>query len=75
MADGSVAVVLLNRGRGPVRIATSADEIGAKAAAAYTVRDLWKHTDATGDGRIEASVPTHAVAMFRVWPGSHASSG
>jgi alpha-galactosidase len=75
MSDGSVAVILLNRGRGPVTIATTADEIGAKAAASYTVRDLWKHADSRSDGRIEASVPTHAVAMFRVWPGSHRTSG
>src|SRR5690349_2298028 len=74
MSDGSVAVILLNRGRGPVSIAATAREIGAKAARSYTVRDLWKHTQVRSDGRIEASVPTHAVAMFRVWPGTHETS-
>lgn len=73
MSDGSVAVILLNRGRGPVDISTSADAIGVKAADSYTVRDLWKHSDATSGGSIKASVPTHAVAMFRVWPGAHAA--
>jgi alpha-galactosidase len=68
MSDGSVAVILLNRGRGPVSIAATAREVGAKAADRYTVRDLWKHTQVRGDGHIAASVPTHAVAMFRVWP-------
>jgi alpha-galactosidase len=70
MSDGSVAVILLNRGRGPVPIAVTAREVGLKAAGSYTVRDLWKHTQASSQGRIEASVPTHAVAMFRVWPGA-----
>lgn len=74
MSDGSVAVILLNRGRGPVEIATSADAIGVKSAAHYTVRDLWKHTDASSDGVIKASVPTHAVAMFRVWPGERSGT-
>lgn len=73
MSDGSVAVILLNRGRGPVSIAATAREIGAKASGSYTVRDLWKHTQAQSDGRIVASVPTHAVTMFRVWPGAHGS--
>jgi alpha-galactosidase len=68
MSDGSVVVILLNRGRGPVSIAATAREIGARAADSYTVRDLWEHIQARSDGRIEASVPTHAVAMFRVWP-------
>jgi alpha-galactosidase len=70
MSDGSVAVILLNRGRGPVDIATTVGAIGVKAAGSYTVRDLWTHRNATSTGQIKASVPTHAVAMFRVWPGA-----
>ncbi|MEO8779835.1 MAG: glycoside hydrolase family 27 protein [Rhodanobacter sp.] len=72
MSDGSVAVVLLNRGRGPVDIATTATAVGVKDAASYTVRDLWKHTQGTSQGSIQTSVPTHAVVMFRIWPGAHA---
>ncbi|HEX4269488.1 MAG TPA: glycoside hydrolase family 27 protein [Steroidobacteraceae bacterium] len=67
MSDGSVAVILLNRRRGPVHIATTAQEIGLKHAASYTVRDLWNHADSISHGRLEATVATHAVAMFRVW--------
>jgi len=66
MSDGSVAVILLNERRGPVSITTTAQAIGLKAAGSYTVRDLWRHTDSVSDGRIEATVGTHAVAMFRV---------
>jgi hypothetical protein len=74
-ATGSVAVILLNRGRGPVSIAATAREFGARTAGSYTVRDLWKHTQFRSDGRIEAGVPTHAVAMFRVWPASPCKQG
>ncbi|QEE25737.1 glycoside hydrolase family 27 protein [Rhodanobacter glycinis] len=69
MSDGSVAVILLNRGSGPLHIATSATAIGLKSASSYTVRDLWQHHSSTSAGAIEADVPTHAVAMFRVWAG------
>jgi alpha-galactosidase len=75
MSDGSVAVILLNRGRGPRHIATRAAAVGLKAASSYTVRDLWQHRDATSHGSIEADVPTHAVAMFRVWPGRAPAGG
>ncbi|MEO8747046.1 MAG: glycoside hydrolase family 27 protein [Rhodanobacter sp.] len=71
MSDGSVAVILLNRGRGPIAIATTAAAVGVKAAASYTVRDLWQHTQATSAGSIKASIPTHAAVMFRIWPGAH----
>ena len=67
MSDGSVAVILLNTRRGPVSIATTAQAIGLKMAGAYRVRDLWSHTDSVSDGRIAATVGTHAAAMLRVW--------
>ena len=70
MSDGSVAVILLNDRRGPVNIAITAQAIGLRTAARYTVRDLWKHTNGVSDGRIEATVGTHAAAMFRVWAGA-----
>ncbi len=70
MSDGSVAVILLNERRGPVNIATTAQAVGLRRAATYSMRDLWKHTTAVSDGRIGATVGTHALAMFRVWAGA-----
>ena len=70
MSDRSVAVILLNPGRGPIAISTTAQEIGLQRADSYAVRDLWQHTDSVSHGRIEATVATHSVAMFRVWAGS-----
>ncbi len=67
MSDGSMAVVLLNRGKGPVSISTSAREMALESdKGGYTVRNLWTHATTHSNGVIEASVPAHAVAMFRV---------
>ncbi|MBP2708457.1 lectin [Microbispora sp. RL4-1S] len=66
MSDGSVAVVLLNRGTSTATISTSASALGLGAASSYSVRDLWAHTNATTSGSVSASVAGHAAAMFLV---------
>jgi alpha-galactosidase len=70
MANGSVAVVLLNRGNSTTTISTTAPQIGLGSAAGYSVRDLWAHTTSTGNGTISASVPAHGAAMYVVSGGS-----
>ncbi|MGI5236937.1 NPCBM/NEW2 domain-containing protein [Dactylosporangium sp. CA-139066] len=66
MSDGSVAVVLLNRGGGTATVSTTAAELGLGGSSSYTTKNLW--TGATGStaGALSASVPSHGVAMFRV---------
>jgi alpha-galactosidase len=66
MANGSVAVVLLNRGGGTAAVSTSASQIGLGSAASYSVRDLWSHTTGTTTGAISASIPAHGAAMYVV---------
>jgi alpha-galactosidase len=66
MANGSVAVVLLNRGSGTATVSTSAAQIGLGSASSYSVRDLWAHTTSTTSGSISASVPAHGAAMYVV---------
>jgi len=66
MADGSVAVVLLNRGASTATVSTSASAVGLKAASGYSVRDLWAHTTGTTGGTISSSVPSHGAAMYVV---------
>ncbi|NUS65889.1 MAG: alpha-galactosidase [Saccharothrix sp.] len=66
MANGSVAVVLLNRGGGTASVSTSASQIGLGSAASYSVRDLWAHTTGTTTGAISASIPAHGAAMYVV---------
>ncbi|NUT51028.1 MAG: alpha-galactosidase [Saccharothrix sp.] len=74
MANGSVAVVLLNRGSGAATVSTSASQIGLGSAASYSVRDLWAHTTGTTSGAISASVPAHGAAMYVVSGGGTAPS-
>lgn len=68
MADGSRAVVLLNTGKQTTFMTTSAEQIGMKKAHSYRVRNLWTHRSYTSDDLIRSWVPSHGVAMFRVWP-------
>jgi alpha-galactosidase len=60
MANGSVAVVLLNRSGGTATVSTTAAQLGLGSASSYSVRDLWAHTTAT----ISASLPSHGAAMY-----------
>jgi alpha-galactosidase len=66
MSNGSVAVVLLNRGTTSATVSTTASAIGLGAASSYSVRDLWAHATASSAGTISASVGGHAAAMFLV---------
>jgi alpha-galactosidase len=68
LADGAVAVALLNPAADPVPIRTDAATIGLPAAGCYAARDLWAHTDATTTGDVDATVAGHGVAMLRVTP-------
>ncbi|MEO3814106.1 ricin-type beta-trefoil lectin domain protein [Sphaerisporangium sp. B11E5] len=66
MSNGSVAVVLLNRGSGTATVSTTASALGLGAASSYSVRDLWAHTTGTSSATISASVPGHGAAMYIV---------
>ena len=66
LEDGDYAVVLLNRGENAAFMAIRANEIGMPDVSSYKVRDLWAHEDKITGGRIDARVPSHGAAMFRV---------
>ena len=76
MSDGSFAVLLLNRGKDGAFMMTAVEQVGLQKAASYKVVNLWSQgnryqekTYSTND-LIRSSVPSHGVAMFRVWPES-----
>jgi alpha-galactosidase len=69
MSDGSVAVVLLNRGGGTATVSTTTSALGLGPASSYSVRDLWAHTTSSSSGTISASVPGHGAAMYIVTGG------
>jgi len=69
LADGSVAVGLLNRGSGTATVSTTAAQIGLSGTA-FTLTDVWTGATSTTGGAIGASVPAHGVAAYRVSGGS-----
>ena len=66
MKNGSRAVVLLNRGEAPARIAVTPLELGLPAARAYSASDLWTHSASVVTKELAADVPPHGAAMFLV---------
>ncbi|SEO77327.1 Alpha galactosidase A [Luteibacter sp. UNC138MFCol5.1] len=66
LKDGGRAVAVFNEGDKAKDVTVPATEIGLKAGGSYTMRDLWAHTDAKGDGSIKASLAPHATVMYRI---------
>jgi alpha-galactosidase len=69
LADGSVAVGLLNRGGSAATVSTTAAQVGLSGSA-FTVTDLWTGTTAGSGGAVTASVPAHGMAAFRLTGGT-----
>jgi len=69
MADGSRAVVLLNRGASESEIRVAWTDIGYPDSLPAAVRDLWAHQDLDShQGGFSAKVPSHGVVMITVRP-------
>ena len=69
MADGSRAVILLNRGGADSEISVAWEEISYTGHLPARVRDLWAHKDVGSfTGSYAAKVPSHAVVMVKIAP-------
>lgn len=69
LADGSRAVVLLNRSSEERSIKASWTELGYPEHASAAVRDLWAHKNlGKSTGSFSANVPSHGVVMVRIAP-------
>ena len=66
LKDGAVAVAVFNETDKAKDVSVPAREIGLKVGGSYTLRDLWAHTDAKGDGSIKATLAPHATVMYRI---------
>jgi alpha-galactosidase len=65
LADGSIAVGLMNRGESVNSITLSFKNIGVQGAA--KVRDLWQGKDlGSFSGSYTAAVPRHGASLIRV---------
>lgn len=67
LADGSVAIALLNRGSAPAEVSTTADALGLDGSR-FTVLDAWNDTVTETKGTFSAAVPGHGTALLRVEP-------
>ncbi|WP_300079699.1 NPCBM/NEW2 domain-containing protein [Propioniciclava sp.] len=65
LADGSKAVVLLNRSATPAMVSTTVSEIGLKGAR-VTVRDLWTKQATEANKTIRETVEGHGAVLLRV---------
>jgi alpha-galactosidase len=68
LADGSVAVVLLDSGPQAMVMEVTARNLGLGKGSLFTVRDLWAHTSTLNAGQIRVPVPAHGAIMLRVRP-------
>jgi alpha-galactosidase len=66
LKDGGRAVAVFNEADTAKDVTVAAKEIGLKAGGSHTVRDLWAHTDAQGDGSIKTKLEPHATVMYRI---------
>jgi alpha-galactosidase len=72
LANGDVAVALLNQGSASTTISTTAAAVG-KSGSSFTLRDAWTGATSTTSGAISASVPGHGTAVYRVSGGTTSS--
>jgi len=69
LADGSRAVILLNRSEAEAKVSLAWTEIGYPSKTQAEVRDLWKKTTlGKYTGGFSAAVPSHGVVMILVRP-------
>jgi len=67
LADGGVAVALLNRGDRPAEVSTTARDLGLRGRS-FEVLDTWTDARTQSTGTVRAAVPAHGAALLRVTP-------
>ncbi|MET7946391.1 ricin-type beta-trefoil lectin domain protein [Micromonospora sp. NPDC005324] len=65
LANGDVAVALLNQGGSTTTVSTTAAAIG-KSGSSFTLVDAWTGGTSSSSGTISASVPAHGTVVYRV---------
>jgi alpha-galactosidase len=70
LSDGSMAVLLLNRGPARAFMTVTAEQAGLSKADYYKEKNLWTGKTTRTDDLIRGWVPSHGVLFYRVWPQS-----
>ena len=68
LPQGDVAVLIFNRGAGPVDVNLSASSIAPSLTDAALARDIWNHVDTPGvisGGELRVHVPSHDSVFYR----------
>ncbi len=66
LADGSIAIGVVNFGAAPAEATVQASDLQLKGSH-YSARDLWRHADVKFTGGVySATVPTHGVLLLKV---------
>lgn len=65
LANGDMAVALLNQGSATTTVSTTASAVGLSGMS-FTLRDAWTNGTSTTTGAISASVAAHAAVIYRV---------
>ncbi|WP_037606007.1 alpha-galactosidase [Streptacidiphilus rugosus] len=74
LADGSRAVVVLNKGASSANYTLNLNALGFDGTGgSYTVRDLWAHSTSSSTGTVALTVGSHDSAMLKITPPSGAS--
>lgn len=68
LANGDVAVLLVNTSPAAQQASTTAGAAGLPQAGAYAMRDVWAHTTRESAGVIAATVPPESAMLYRVSP-------
>jgi alpha-galactosidase len=69
LADGSRAVVVLNKGASSANYTLNLNALGFNSTGGrYAVRDLWAHRTSTSAGTVALTVGSHDSAMFKITP-------
>ena len=66
LAGGARAVALLNTGSSSQQISTNVTAVGMPKARSYTLLDLWTNQTSQTKNTITATVPAHAVVLYKV---------
>ncbi|GLF98365.1 NPCBM/NEW2 domain-containing protein [Streptomyces yaizuensis] len=70
LRGGDLAVALFNETDQTATVSTTAAELGLPRGAGHVIRDLWEGRESHTTGRISASLPAHATAVYRVRAGA-----
>jgi alpha-galactosidase len=69
LANGDVAVALVNQGGSTTTVSTTAAAVG-KNGTSFALRDAWSGATTSTAGTISASVPGHGTTVYRVSGGT-----